>query len=261
MDHYFTGVLQFCSDSAERVGSFADSKSAFNISALAGFEPFLTKFLPADFRILRRLAQPGAVHADAMRFAVSEVLAVAKARISQNPFRVMPIGLSIRFHRSLKGCAFVECVPTEMFDPQETVDVAHLDLGAEFDVGILLPTLDRAHPGLAQTDNAVIDPVGIRFIHLPLLFIQQPDDGQTFDFPTCQRLCPVVGMLLDRAIDGFQVAPEEVQLLLSARSDAFEGFPAALGESVEPVLCDDAVRSRFPAVGQPGFVELIDDPL
>ena len=134
-----------------------------------------------------------------------------------------------------------------MLDPQKSINIAHPDLGVEFHRRILLPSHNGTHPGLAETDDAIIDPGVARLVHLALLGIQQSDYRQPFTLPPGQGVLPFIGMILNHSINVLQIAAKEIELLFPGVSNASVGLFAALGESVVLLPGYDAVRSGFPA--------------
>ena len=188
---------------------------------------------------------------DAVFLAVAEILPRAVDGIRQYAFGIVSIGLAVGLHRILKRVAFIERVPTEYLNSQKSVDVTHPDLCAEFNRGVLLPSDDGTHPGLTETDDAIIDPGAARFVHLALLSVQRADDRQSFTLPPGQGVLPFAGMVLNHRINVLQISAEVVELLSPGLSDASPGLPAALGESVVLLLCHDAVGSGLPAVREP----------
>ena len=159
MNHYFAGVFKLCGDPSQGIASLADSETAFNVAAFTGFQPFKVKLLFADYGILRRFAKPRAVEMDAVFFAVQEILPRAVDGIRQHALWIVPVGFAVGLHRILERVALVERVPAEHLDSQKAVDVAHRNLRAEFNRGVLLPPHNGTHPGLTETDDAIVDPV------------------------------------------------------------------------------------------------------
>ncbi len=93
---------------------------------------------------------------DRVRFAILGILSCAEDRIHQYPLRVMTIFFPMHFHGILGLCRFIEGVPSEVFDPQESVHFVHLFLRAELYFRVLLSSNDRTNPRLTQTDNALV---------------------------------------------------------------------------------------------------------
>ena len=147
--------------------------------------------------------------------------------------------------------AFIECVPTEILDPQKAVDVAHTDLGAELHRSVLFPPDYWTYPGLAETDDAIIDPRAARLVHLPLLGVQRSDHRHPFTLPPGQSLLPFLWVILNHCINVLQISAKEIELLFPGVSNASVGLFAAPGESVVLLLRDHAIGSGFPAVCEP----------
>lgn len=155
--------------------------------------------------------------------------------------------------------AFIERIPTEKLDPQESVDIAHFNLGTEFYRSILLSPDNRTYPRLAEADDAIIDPGTARFVHLTLLGIQRADNGQSFSLPPGQGLLPFVGVVLNHTVNVLQIAPQEVKLLSLGIPNAPAGLLAALGKSVVLLLGYDAVCSGFLAACESRCVKCVYD--
>ena len=158
MNHDFAGMLELRGDPTQGIASLVDAKSAFNVAAFARLQPFKVKLLFADRWILRRFAKPRAVEMDAVFFAVPEVVPRVVDGIRQHALRIVPVGFAVGLHRILERVALVERVPAEPLDSQKAVDVAHCNLRAEFNRCVLLSPHNGTHPGLTETDDAIIDP-------------------------------------------------------------------------------------------------------
>jgi hypothetical protein len=177
MNHDFAGMLQLRGNSCQGIAPLANAKAPFNVTTLALFQPFKMKLLLANGGVLCGLAEPGAIEMDAVFLTVSEVISRAEYGVCEHSFGIVAVGFAVGLHRLLERMAFIERIPTEIFDSQKTADVTHLNLGAEFDRRVLLSPDDGTHPGLAETDDAVIDPGTARLIHFTLLGIQRADNG------------------------------------------------------------------------------------
>ena len=151
-------MFELRGDPTQRIASLSDAKSAFDVAAFARFHPLKVKLLFADRGILRWFAKPRAVEMDAVFPAVPEILPRAVDGIRQHALGIVPVGLAVGLHRILERVALIERVPAEHLDPQKAVDVAHCNLRPEFNRRVLLSPHNGTHPGLTETDDALINP-------------------------------------------------------------------------------------------------------
>lgn len=182
-------VLQFHYNAAKRIPPFCYSKLSFNFSALSGFEPLLTKL----FMVYRQIDWPfpktWSADVDIALLAVSEVFSRPKNRVCQYTRRIVTKASSIGFNGCLQRGAFVESIPSQILYAEIAVDNAHFNLGTKLDRGILLSPYDWSHPRLAQTDNALVDPMRSFFEHFFLLCIEHFYYKKPF-LQFCRKLLP-----------------------------------------------------------------------
>ena len=255
-------MFQFGSDITEGIAAFTDAEASFNIAAFTGLLPFESQFLFPNLRVFRGPAELWTIQVYAVRLAIANVFAGSEYRVSQHTLRIMSIGFPVSLHGILKGPALIEGVPTEQFDPQISVDVAHLHLGSELHRRVLLSPHDRTYPRLTEADDSVIDPVRFLLVHLPLLPIKDADDCQPLDLPGCQRVLPCVRMRRDDLVDDSQIPFQIIQLLPLALSDVLFVLLAILGKSVVVLLRLFPIRPRLCLVRvcEPLLMQTVYDP-
>ena len=98
MNHDFAGMLPLRGDPSQRIAPLADSETAFNVAAFAGFQPFKVEFLFSDHGIFRWLAKPRTVEMDAVFLAVPKIVPRAVDGIRQHAFWIVPIGSAVGLH-------------------------------------------------------------------------------------------------------------------------------------------------------------------
>ena len=77
-------------------------------------------------------------------------------------------------------------VPTEPIQKRKPAGHADRQLRTELRVAARLAALDRPHVRLRKTDDAIVDAMRFRFVHLQLLPIDLAADQQVFALPTAQ---------------------------------------------------------------------------
>ena len=87
-----------------------------------------------------------------------------------------------------------------------------LELCAKFHRRVLLPSDNRTHPGLTETNDPIIDPGAARFVHLALLGIRRVNDGQSLYFPHGEGFLPFFGVVLNHGVNMLQIAPQIIKL-------------------------------------------------
>ena len=152
---------------------------------------------------------------DIALLAVSEVFSRPKNRVCQYTRRIVAKASSIGFNGCLQRGAFVERIPSQILYAEIAVDNAHFNLGAKLDRGSLLSPYDWSHPRLAQTDNALVDPMCSFFEHFFLLCIEHFYYRKPF-LQFCRKLLP---QFFIRRMDHFQVASQIPELLSHRFSD------------------------------------------
>ena len=140
-------------------------------------------------------------------------------RALRRPFEWLGIGLgylvftNLTHKGMLRVCDFVSAVMYR-FD-RKGRDNAHFNLGAKLDRGSLLSPYDWSHPRLAQTGNALVDPMCSFFEHFFLLCIEHFYYRKPF-LQFCRKLLP---QFFIRRMDHFQVASQIPELLSHRFSD------------------------------------------
>jgi hypothetical protein len=76
--------------------------------------------------------------------------------------------------------AFVEAVPAEAFEMDETLDAAHRELGSELDWTARFPSDDGAHVRLADAHDAVVHAAFALRVHFELLLVKSLDRQKAF---------------------------------------------------------------------------------
>ena len=135
---------------------FADAKASLNISTFTGIYPFQTLLLSPKFRIRCCFSKLGAIQIYDMVLVVPNVFSGAEYCMVYNFLRIVSVSLAVIFNRILECRALVEGIPSKIFNPQKSINIAHFHFGTEFDICVLFSSYNRPYPGLRKTDDPVI---------------------------------------------------------------------------------------------------------